>query len=121
MADNFVQQGRALTCVFATAQTPGTFVYVGENVCGVVQAATVQTGASTHEAAVDTEGVYNLAIVAIDGSGSKAVLYGDRIFWNATESRLDKKDSGRYAGTYVGATITAGATATGPLKLKGGA
>lgn len=122
MATNYVQAGRTITCKFATAQTSGTFVFIGEYFCGVVQANTVQYDTSDYRAAVDSGGVYDLSIEAKDGAGNSAVTFGDKIYWDAENSKLNKKDAGKYAGTYVGLTdITAGTTATGPTRLKGGA
>lgn len=121
MATNFVQKGDVITVKFATAQTSGTFVYVGEDYCGVVLADTVQYGTSDYRAAVKCVGVFDLLIEAKDGAGNSAVTFGDKIYWDAANSKLNKKDAGQYAGTYVGLTdITAGATATGPMRLKGG-
>lgn len=122
MATNFVQKGDVVTCKFASAKTSGSFVYIGEDFCGVLLADTVQYGTSDYRAAVKCVGVFNLSLEAkiVGGTGS-AITFGDKIYWDAVNSKLNKKDAGQYAGTYVGLTdITAGTTATGPMRLKGG-
>lgn len=122
MATNFIQKGDVVTCKFATAQTSGTFVYIGEDFCGVLLADTTQWGTSDHRAAVKCTGVFNLLLEAKIAEGaSSAITFGDKIYWDATNSKLNKDDAGKYAGAYVGLTdITAGQTATGPMRLKGG-
>ncbi len=122
MATNFVQEGRVLTVTFAAAKLSGAYAVQGENVRGVVLKNTVEETSGNHVAPVDTEGVYNLSVVAKTAQGANsAVAFGDKLYYKTATGEINKDDAGLYVGTYVGATITAGATATGPVKLKGAA
>ncbi|MEE9456367.1 MAG: capsid cement protein [bacterium] len=120
MATNFVQKGDVVTCKFTSAKTSGTFVYIGEDFCGVLLADTVQYGTSDYRAAVKCVGVFSLSLEAKIAAGAgSAITFGDKIYWAGT--KLNKADNGQYAGTYVGLVdITSAATATGPMRLKGG-
>lgn len=69
------------------------------------------------KATVDTKGVYNLSVKAINGGGNSAVAVGDRIYLVLADTpKLSKKDTGVLFGTALEA-ITSGSTATIEVRL----
>jgi predicted RecA/RadA family phage recombinase len=66
---------------------------------------------------IDTQGVWNLSVKGVDGSGNSAVAAGDIIYYVAADTpKLSKKATGVRYG-YATAAITSGSTATIPVKL----
>ena len=94
----------------------GDPVLVGENIVGVAFLSAV---AATDLIAIDTEGVWNLSVVATDNAGSIAVAPGDALFINKTTCIISKnynKNVSAFFGYALG-TITSGATATIAVKV----
>jgi hypothetical protein len=66
-----------------------------------------------------TDCAYRLPVTAIkDGPADSAVVFGSRLYWNATASRIDmvRADTGIYVGMALEG-IAAGQTATIPIWL----
>lgn len=112
MAKNFVQEGRRLWLVAGAGVKSGDPVLVGQ-LTGVA-IADVDTDNKT---TVDTEGVYDLSVKAVDASANSAVAVGDAIYYvDADTPKLSKKATGVLFG-YALEAITSGATATIEVKL----
>jgi uncharacterized protein DUF2190 len=83
---------------------------------GVVEAASVSS-----KAVLVREGVYNLSVKGVDGSGNAAVALGDVLYYvDADTPKISKKTAGYKIG-YALAAVTSGATATIEVVLVGGA
>lgn len=66
---------------------------------------------------IKTDGVFNLSVKGVDGSGNKAVAIGDIIYYvDGDTPKLSVKSSGVRYGYALGA-VTSGATKTIPVKL----
>lgn len=112
MAKNYVQDGRHLWLTIAAGSKSGDPVVAGQ-LSGV---ATIDAD-SNNQATVDTEGVYDLSVKAIDGGGNSAVAVGDAIYHVAADTpKLSKKNTGVLFG-YALEAINAGATDTINVKL----
>lgn len=120
MAKNMAfKEGRCLNLAVPEGTVSGDPVCVGE-FCGVALIDRQSDGAAT----VDLGGVYNLSVAAIDNSGTegadadKAVAIGDKIYFASGDTpKLSKRADGTYFGIAYGA-ITAGETATTPIKIR---
>jgi predicted RecA/RadA family phage recombinase len=112
MAKNFVQDGRRLWLTAGAGVVSGDPVVVGQ-LTGVALS-DVDASNNTN---VDTEGVYDLSVKAIDAGGNSAVAIGDAIYHvDADTPKLSKKATGVLFG-YALEAVGAGATATINVKL----
>jgi predicted RecA/RadA family phage recombinase len=113
MAKNFVQDGKTINAAASHPATPasGDPVRVG-TIPGVAITAESEGGNASGETTIQTEGVFNLSVKGIDGSGDSAVAAGDKIYYvDADTPVLSKKDSGYLFGKALG-TVGSGSTAT---------
>ena len=63
------------------------------------------------------DGVFELPVRGVDGAGNSAVAVGDIVFYVAADTpKLSKKNTGVRFGYALG-TVTAGGTATIPVRL----
>ncbi|MBC9783542.1 DUF2190 family protein [Heliobacterium chlorum] len=114
MAKNYVQEGRRLYLAIGEGTKSGDPVVVGQ-IAGIA----LEDADSANSGAVETQGVFNLTVKAVNTSGNSAVAVGDEIYLVAADTpKLNKKTSGVLYG-YALAPIAAGQTATIPVKLKG--
>lgn len=111
MAKNKIQEGRYLPLTLA-AKVSGDPCVVGQ-IFGV---ATIDTQADG-TLVLDTQGVYDLPVKAIDGGGNSAVAIGDIIYHTEADTpKLSKKSTGVRFGKAL-ETITSGATDTILVRL----
>ncbi|MBU2060132.1 MAG: DUF2190 family protein [Gammaproteobacteria bacterium] len=89
---------------------------VGENIVGV---SFKSAAAATDLVAIDTEGIWQLSVVATDEDGSSAVAVGDELFINLTTCILSKnKDKSTHQRFgFALYPITGGATDVIPVKV----
>jgi hypothetical protein len=94
----------------------GDPVLVGNNIVGV---AFLSAAAATDLIPIDTEGIWQLSVVATDEDGSSAVAVGDEIFINRSTCILSKnKDKGTHQRFgYALYAITGGDTDVIPVKV----
>ena len=113
MAINKVQDGKRLRLTVASGTKSGDPVVIGAH-HGV---ALTDYNASDGKADIDTEGVFDLSVKGVDGSGSSAVAVGDKIYYVSGDTpKLSKKATGENYAIACGA-VASGATATIPVKL----
>ncbi len=106
MATNYIQPGRTLTVTAPTGGVAsGDGVLVGQ-LFGVAQ----HDAAEADELELLTEGVVELAKAT-----PLAIAAGDRLFWDATNKRLDKTAT---AQVCVGLAVLAAADADATVRLK---
>jgi len=94
----------------------GDAVLVGENIVGV---SFKSAAAATDLVAIDTEGIWQLSVVAEDDDGNVAVGVGNEIFINKTTcilSKIANKASHQFFG-YALYAITSGDTDVIPVKV----
>jgi predicted RecA/RadA family phage recombinase len=106
--------GTKLSVVCSDPATPksGDPVLVGQ-----IPAVAVTNERADGTTSVDTEGVWNLSVKGVDGSGNAAVAAGDIIYYVAADTpKLSKKATGVRFG-YALDAITSGSTATIRVKL----
>lgn len=119
MAKNRVfHDGRTLSLVATDPASPasGDPVIVGQ-IPGVALTKVGEGGNAATATSIDTSGVYNLSVKAVNGSGNSAVAVGDILYYvSADDPKISKKDTGVRFG-YALAAITSGATATIPVKI----
>lgn len=115
MAKNEVyKQGKYLSLAATDPATPasGDPLIVGQ-IPGVAQTAEDTAGNTS----VAMEGVFNLSVKGIDGSGNSAVAIGDILYYTSGDTpKISKKATGVRFGYALG-TVTSGSTATIPVKL----
>lgn len=94
----------------------GDPVVVGENIVGV---AFKSAAAATDLIAIDTEGIWQLSVVATDQNGNSAVAVGDELFINKTTCIISKNyDKGTHVRFgYALYAIGAGETDVIPVKV----
>lgn len=115
------ERGRILTLIESTLLHPthaDGFVDSGDpvSVGSVVGVALLSAAAANDGITVDTEGIFNLAVIAKNGAGTNdAVVIGDKIY-QAADGTLDKGKDGIPFGFAQGA-VTAGSTTTIGVKL----
>ncbi|MDD4986149.1 MAG: DUF2190 family protein [Dehalococcoidales bacterium] len=94
----------------------GDPVLVGENIVGV---AFLDAAAATDLIPIDTEGIWQLSVVATNQNGNSAVAVGDELFINKStciiSKNYDKNVSVRFG--YALYPITGGATDVIPVKV----
>jgi predicted RecA/RadA family phage recombinase len=113
MAQNFVKPGKTINAAATDPATPasGNPVRVGE-IAGVALTAEGEGGNSSTETTIATEGVFDLSVKAVDGSGNSAVAMGDKIYYvDADTPKLSKKATGHLFGKALEA-INSGSTDT---------
>jgi len=113
MTTNMIyKKGDVLEIAVPSGITSGDPVVVG-NLTGVA----LTDRDSDGNASVKFNGVFDLSVEAIDGSGNSAVAVGDVIYWTTGDDPvLNKKTSGTIYGVALEA-ITAGSTDTINVKL----
>lgn len=115
MAKNRIyENGRQLSLVATDPATPvaGDPLLVGQ--LGGVALTDERADGTT---SVDTDGVYDLSVKAVDGGGNSAVAVGDVLYYvTADTPKLSKKATGVRFG-YALEAITSGATDTINVKL----
>jgi len=94
----------------------GDPVLCGENIVGV---AFKSAAAATDLIVIDTEGIWQLSVVATDQNGDSDVLVGDELFINKTTCVISKNyDKGTHARFgYALYAITGGVTDVIPVKV----
>lgn len=109
MATNKVQDGKVLRVTVGSGVNSGDPVSVGNALRGV---ALTDYDSADGKASVETNGVFDLSVQAVDDAGNSNVAAGDRLYFSGSASPyLSKKKSGKYFGIALEA-ITAGQTAT---------
>ncbi len=115
MATNAVymwSKSRPLTCTDPATPASGDPVLCGQ-IPGVALAAEDTAGVTT----VACDGVFNLSVKGVDGSGNSAVAAGDAIYYvTADTPKLSKKATGVLFGYALG-TVGSSATATIPVEV----
>lgn len=112
---NYIQEGDTITvaCSHPTTPASGDPCRFGELV-GVAVADEDADG----NTAVMTEGIFDLSVKGIDGSGNSAVAVGDKLYYTDADSPpISKKATGRPVGFAMEA-VSSGATATINVLLK---
>jgi predicted RecA/RadA family phage recombinase len=118
MAKNYIQPGKTINAAASDPAAPasGDPVRVGE-IAGVAVTKENEGGNASGETTIATEGVFNLSVKAVDGSGNSAVIVGDKIYYvDADTPKLSKKATGHLFGKALGA-VTSSQTATIPVLL----
>ena len=87
MATNYVQEGKNLDLPTADDAEAGDAFVVGDYLPCVLL--TDADSASPYNATVQTQGIFNLSVLANDGSSS-AVSVGDILYWDDKDSPLSK-------------------------------
>jgi predicted RecA/RadA family phage recombinase len=114
MATNKIQEGKTLRVTVDSTVEAGDPVVVGASIKGV---ALTDYSATDEKATIDTEGVFDLSVQAVNDAGNSAVAIGDRLYYVSTDSPvLSKKKSGVPFGIALEA-ISSGLTATINVKL----
>ena len=113
MATNYVSEGKAIVLNVGTGKKSGDPVAVGE----IVGVCLVDADANG-DATVATEGIFNLSVVANDGTANAAIAVGDALYYDTsgTTPVINKNSAGVLFG-YALEAVAAGATATIPVKL----
>lgn len=110
---NKVQDGKLLYLTVGATIVSGDPVLVGSGIHGVAQTSYDAAG----KAVIDTEGVFDLSVKAVNDDGNSAVAIGDRIYYVAADTpKLSKKKSGSFFGIAL-EVVTTGETATINVKL----
>lgn len=107
-----VADGKILTFLASDLTGPTSPPAVGDPVynAGTPGVALETASASTDYIAVETEGIWNLNVVASDDAGTSAVAIGDELFIS-TAGVISKKTSGKFFGV-ARAAATGSASAT---------
>lgn len=108
MATNEVfPYGKRLTVTVGSSVSSGDPVVFGQRP-GVA----LTSSDTSNNASVSFEGVYNLSVKGIDGSGNSAVAAGDILYLTSGDTpKISKKATGVRYGYALG-TVTSGSTAT---------
>jgi len=102
----------AVACTHPATPTSGSPVRYGQ-LPGVALINEQADGLTT----VQFDGVFNLSVKGVDGSGNSAVAEGDKLYYvDADTPVLSKKATGVYFGIAMGA-VASGATATIPVRI----
>jgi predicted RecA/RadA family phage recombinase len=105
---NKIQDGQLLHVTVGSAIVAGDPVVVGHGIRGVAATSYL---AADGKAVIDTEGVFDLLVQAVDDDGNSAIVVGDRLYHDGTTTTLSKKKSGYFFGIALEA-VTSGATDT---------
>lgn len=106
---NFVQEGKKIEVTGPSGGvTSGQAFMIG--ILCLVACVDIAEGATGNAA---TEGVFDLSVKGEDGSGNKAVAYGDRVYLDAGVLNADNTNGVAY-GIALGA-VTSGSTTTIPV------
>lgn len=115
MAKNKVfDRGTKLSLVCSDPTTPasGNPVLIGQ-----IPAVAVTDERADGTTSVDTEGVFDLSVKGVDGSGNSAVAVGDILYYVAADTpKLSKKATGVRYG-YALEAVASAATTTIRVKL----
>lgn len=102
---------RSLVCSDPTTPAAGDPVVCGQ-IPGVALRAEYTDGPLSGETTVALDGVFNLSVKGVDGSGNSAVAKGDILYYVAADTpKLSKKATGVRFG-YAAATVGSSSTAT---------
>lgn len=113
MATNTVHERGVNLEVVQASRVSGDPMVIGQ-LPGVAE---TSSEATTNRLVMQTEGVYNLSVKGIDGSGNIAVAAGDIIYYvDADTPKLSKKATGVRFG-YALAAVVSGATTTIKVKV----
>jgi hypothetical protein len=119
-------EGRHLTFLESELTHPShtdTFVEKGDPVLvtggQIIGVSFKEAAAATDYVTIDTEGIWNLSVVATDDGGNSGVVPGDRIYINTTTCILSKiaTAASQLPFGYALGTITSGQTATIAVKV----
>lgn len=103
---NKIQDGKLLYVTVDAANVAGDPFMVGP-IPGVLQ---TSYNSADKKAVMDTEGVFDLSVNAVNDDGNSGVAIGDRLYYDGTTT-LSKKVSGKFFGVAL-ETVTTGTTAT---------
>ena len=107
-----LEYGRQISVPVASGTLSGDPVAVGQ-----IPGVAVVDRNSAGNATVQFDGVYNLSVKGIDGSGNAAVAVGDVLYYTAGDTPpVSKKATGVRFG-YALDAVTSGATATIRVKV----
>ena len=109
MATNYIQEGKSMYLVTTSEAESGDAFVVGDYLPCVLL--TDADAGDSHKAAVATEGVFSLSVLANDGSPSK-VNVGDILYWDDKDSPLSKVATSNKIFGIALEEVTAGDTAT---------
>jgi predicted RecA/RadA family phage recombinase len=115
MAKNKVQDGDILKLTNTTAgaaKSAGDPICEG-NITGICQVDIADAAAG----AVDTKGVYNKLVKGVDGSGNKAIGFGDAVYYDGGDLNVDSTN-GTLFGYALGAVVSGVLTTLIDVKLK---
>jgi predicted RecA/RadA family phage recombinase len=96
MATNFIQDGKKMELPTVTGAESGDAFVVGDFLPCVLLTDAETT--SPYNASVQTEGVFELSVVAHDGSSPSAVAVGDALYWTDKNTALDKDTTEDFFG-----------------------
>ena len=114
MATNKIQDGKTLRLTVGSTVDAGDPVIVGGSIKGV---ALTDYSSADGKATIDTEGVFDLSVKAVNDAGNSAIAIGDRLYYVSTDTpKLSKKKSGVPFGIAL-ETVSSGETATINVKL----
>ncbi len=109
MAKNKIQDGNVIRLAVGSGVKSGDPVAVGTALHGV---ALKDYSSADGKAEVAMNGVFDLSVQAVDGSGNSAVAVGDQLYLSeSTSPYITKKTTGKYFGVALEA-IASGSTAT---------
>lgn len=109
MADNFIQDGKRMVLGTVAGAESGDAYVVGDYLPCVLL--TDAETASPYNATVQVEGVFDLSVIAHNGSENAAVSAGDLLYWADKDTALDLDSSETPFGIALEA-IDSGETAT---------
>lgn len=109
MAINKIQDGKVLRLTVGSGIEAGNPVVVGNGLNGV---ALTDYDSADGKASIAVDGVWDLAVQAVNDTGNSAVAVGDRLYYAGSSTPwLSKKKSGKFFGIALEA-VTTGTTAT---------
>lgn len=104
--NNFIQKGEVLTLTPAAAVTSGVGYLFGAGLFGV----------ATNDVAISTAGEFiTEGVVEIAKTSALAISVGDRLFWDATNSVVNKTSTAQQC---VGVAVEAAANPSSTVKMK---
>ena len=113
---NKLQDGKKLYLATAEDAESGDPMVLGGFLPVVLS--TDAAAASPYKAAVETDGIFDLSVEAVDDDGNSAVVLGDAIYYNSGDDPvLTKKSTGEFYGVATEA-ISAGETDTIGVMLR---
>ncbi len=116
MATNFVQDGKTLYLETAASAESGAPMVLGDFLPAVLLIDADSD--DSNKATVQTEGVFDLSVQAVDDDGNSAVSKYDALYYTSGDDPvLSKKSSGKFFGVAL-ETVTSGATSTINVRLQ---